>query len=369
MKLIFLTNNLAGGGAEKVLVNLANALAEKEYDVTVRSLVNYGINIDSLSRKVKYEYVFEKNFRGLNYLYKLPHWMIYRIICHGTFDVIIPYLQGVLTKIVSCAPDKQKKVAWLHGEVFEKSKLFNNSGRHNDLKKYFGCYDRVVCVSEVVKDSFLRYSGLPNDIAEVLYNTFDVKGIGEKSREAIDLRISKEKVNMCTIGKIERVKGHMRLAKTVKKLSDEGFDINLLIIGEGSQRTILENFIRDQKMEQHIKLIGFEENPYKYLSKADMFVCSSYTEGFSSAVAESLILGVPVITTDCPGMSEMLGDNEYGIITENSDEGLYEGLKQLISGSESLNHYTQKAKERSEFFSPEQTVSAVERMLEEVVYE
>ena len=98
-----------------------------------------------------------------------------------------------------------------------------------------------------------------------------------------------------------------------------------------------------------------------------MFVCSSYREGFSTAVTESLVVGTPVVSTLCSGAQELLGyNNEYGLIVENSEEGIYKGLKKLLEDKELLEYYKKKAAERGSFFSKEKTVEAVEKMLDEI---
>lgn len=371
MKLLFLINNLGGGGAERVLVNLANCLAARGHDITVRVLADTGVNREFLSEKVRYEYVFHKGFRGMNYLHKLPHKWIYHKVCHGEFDVIIPYLQGVLTKIVTYAPASQKKVAWLHAEVIGSSRLFKISAHKNEFRRYFSQYDHVACVSNLSMVSLKEFTGLSEGIS-VIYNTFDVDGIADKAREKLAEQ-SKDgfgTVKLISVGKLIEIKGYMRLIRVFNELvKKDNMDLSLSIIGEGEQRDEIERYAEENGIKERVFLPGFDANPYKYISKSDLFVCSSYTEGFSSVVAESLILGVPVLTTNCPGMDEMLGNNEYGIITENSEEALYNGLKRILSSPELLSHYKLKAKERSSFFSPEKTVNAVEQMLEAVINE
>ena len=371
MKLLFLTNDLGGGGAERVLVNLANRLAERGHDITVRALVDYGINREFLSQHVKYEYIYKRGFRGLNYLYKLPHRWIYKCICFGEYDVIIPYLQGVLTKIVSYAPYSQKKVAWLHAEVVGSSKLFRITKNRNEFRQYFSKYNHIVCVSELSRTSLNKFTGLSECIS-VINNTFDVEGITSKAKVELPNNMDSvsDTIQLISIGKLSEVKGYKRLIKAFYKLvKEDSLNLSLKIIGEGEQRREIESFAEEKGIKDLVLMPGFDSNPYKYLARSDLFVCSSYTEGYSSVVAESLILGIPVITTDCPGMQEMLGDNEYGVITENSEEALYEGMKRLLLDPNLLAHYRNKAQERSAFFSPEQTVNAVERLLEKVIHE
>ena len=117
-------------------------------------------------------------------------------------------------------------------------------------------------------------------------------------------------------------------------------------------------------MEKLVTLLGYDTNPYQYIARADLFVCASFSEGFSTAATEALIVGTPVCTVEVSGMKEMLGENdEYGIVTENSEEALYEGIKRLLDDPALLAHYRKQAALRGEQFSTEKTVKAVEDML------
>lgn len=366
-KVLFLINSLAGGGAERVLINLANELSKRSYKITVRTLADVGENKKFLSKNVKYEYIYKKKFRGLNYLYLLPHKYIYQKVAYGDFDVIIVYLHGVLTRIVSYAPSEQKTIAYLHANM-EKSPFMKRLGSKEKIRDCFKNYNRIVAVSEEVKDSFIRASGIHENVC-VKYNTFSVQEIQNKSKEDVDnQKFVQGDITLCSVGKLERVKGYLRLLKVIKRITDEGIKVCFNLIGEGSERKELEKYISDNNLQNNVSLVGFDINPYKYIKASDLFVCSSYSEGFSSVVAESLILRVPVLTTDCAGMKELLGSSgEYGLIVDNDEEGLYEGLIQLVRDQQLLEYYRRKAYERARFFEPEKSVGEVEKMIKEVV--
>ena len=113
-----------------------------------------------------------------------------------------------------------------------------------------------------------------------------------------------------------------------------------------------------------ICFLGYQTNPYKYMSKCDLFVCASFAEGFSTAATEALIVTTPVCTVEVSGMKEMLGENnEYGIVTENNEDSLYQGIKQLLDDPDLLAHYKEKAARRGKDFRTANTVKAVEDML------
>ena len=373
IKILFLTNNLGNGGAERVLVNLANELSkDPQYSVTIRCLSKSGPQIERLSDNIRCEGIIPQNwhFRGINYLYLLPHRWIYKKVVGGEqYDVIIPYLHGVLTKIISYAPKEQKTIAYLHANM-ENSPFIKQLGKQENIQRLFNSFNRIVAVSNDVKESFVKVSGIKPNRVSVVYNTFAVEEIKRLSLVPVNLKTTPGKIILCSVGKLEEVKGYKRLVDIVKRLRDDGFNFVLTIVGEGPEHQELDERIESMGITECIHLIGYDKNPYKYIQNSDLFVCSSYSEGFSSVVAESLILGVPVVTTECAGMKEMLGNNnEYGVVTDNSGEALYEGMKRLLSNPDLLAHYKKNARERSTYFSPEQTVVAVERMIEEVLHE
>ena len=130
---------------------------------------------------------------------------------------------------------------------------------------------------------------------------------------------------------------------------------------------MLEAYIRENKIENSAKLLGFRKNPYNLMHAADLLVCSSIFEGFSTFITEGLILGKPIVTTDVSGMRELLGNSEYGLITENDDEAFYEGVKRMLTEPGLMEYYTEQAKIRGRDFKCEQLVRKTEAFLEEAL--
>ena len=148
-------------------------------------------------------------------------------------------------------------------------------------------------------------------------------------------------------------------------MKSEGFNTHIYFLGVGPDENFVKDFAKENNLESSITLLGYQTNPYKYVKKCDLFVCASLAEGFSTAATEALILGTPVVTVEVSGMKEMLGDNnEYGIVTENNEDALYDGIKKILSEKGLLEYYAKQAKIRGERFSTKKTVKAVEDMLE-----
>lgn len=184
-----------------------------------------------------------------------------------------------------------------------------------------------------------------------MYNTVDDTQIREKAAQQLPADAIKRKLTVVTLGRLTYQKAYDRLLRVHKQLQEERLDFDLWILGEGEDRAELEQFIQQNHMEESVRLFGFQKNPYPFMKAADLLVCSSRYEGFSTFVTEGLILGKPIVTTDCTGMRELLGDSEYGLITDNSEKGLHDGLVQLLTQPEALRRFSEASKLRGSDFS------------------
>lgn len=366
-KILFFIPNLMHGGAEKVLVNLVNNLDKNKYDITLQTIFDVGVNKQYINKDIKYKYVFKKLFRGSSTIFKLfsPKFL-YKHLIKDEYDIVVSYLEGPTARIISGCPYESKKVSWIHIEMNDEQKFALGFRNNDEARVCYSKFDEIVCVSETVKQIFLETSGLNKSNVDVLYNTNETEQIVEKSKETIDdVTFDKNTVNICSVGKIIGTKGYDRLARIHKKLINEGLNHHIYILGIGKDEDKINKYIKENNLQDTYTLLGFRDNPYKYVAKCDLFVCSSLREGFSTAVTESLIVGTPVVSTLCSGAQELLGyNNEYGLVVENSEEGIYKEIKKLLEDRKLLAYYKKKATERGSFFSKEKTVKAVENMID-----
>lgn len=367
IRVLFLIHDLGQGGAEKVLVNLVNNMDYSKFDVTVMTLFDSGENRQFLNPNVKYKTWCRKMFPGNSHLMKLltPQ-QLHKLIIRERYDIEIAYLEGPCARVISgCVNSSVKKAAWIHIEQHTAKKASSSFRSIYEAKQCYQKFDRIVCVSESVKNDFMRALNIQAKYA-VLYNTNESEKIIQLSKENIDSEIIKAEnnvVKLVGVGKLLKNKGFDRLVKTVKRIKDEGYKLHLYILGDGPEYNTLQNYIKKNKLDLYVTLLGYQLNPYKYLAKSDLFVCASLQEGFSTAATEALILGIPVFTVSVSGMKEMLGDNEFGVIVENNDQALYLGIKRFLDEPKLLNYYKKQAIKRGETFKTDQTVSAVEDFL------
>lgn len=369
VKILFFIDELNGGGAEKVLRTLANHLDPNVFSVTVQTL-NAADPTGLLAPHIRYKAI---NRGRTNWGKKLFHdWIrlcaqmkwLYPLYIKDDYDIEVAYLECGPTKIIAGSTNKKAlKLAWVHCDLLKKEGL---AAQAEKLRAQYAPYDRVVCVSETVKDSFAKLMGTKPE-AVVLYNVNDEEEIRKKAGAVPVAPVAVPR--LVSLGRLTDEKGYDRLIDACARLKAEGVTFCLQILGEGGKRQELESAITAYDLGSQIQLLGFQENPYPYLKAADVVVCSSRYEGFSTVVTEALILGKCVVTTDCAGMDELLGDSEFGLITENSTQGIYEGLKKVLDDPALRRDYEEKAKVRGEQFSKAKAVAATQeffcRCLEE----
>lgn len=365
-KVLFLIHDMGQGGAEKVLVNLVNNMDNSKFDITVMTLFDCGENRQFLGAKVKYKTWCKKMIPGNSHLMKIfsPE-QLHKLIIKEHYDIEIAYLEGPCARVISgCQEQSTKLVGWIHIEQHGAERAAEGFRSVQEAKLCYGRFGKIVCVSQTVKEVF--YSALAVDVPyQVLYNTNESEKILKMAQEPVhDIHLSESEIKIVGVGKLLKNKGFDRILRITNRLLDEGYKVHVYILGDGQERDNLLRYVSENHLDKNVMLLGYQLNPYQYVAKCDLFVCASFAEGFSTAATEALIVGTPVCTVEVSGMKEMLGDNnEYGLVVENNDEALYQGIKRFLTEPGLLEYYTKQAKIRGRDFGTEKTVHAVEKML------
>lgn len=362
--ILFFINTLRAGGAERVLIDTVNNMDKSKYSITVQTLLDGGEFSNSLCPDINYKSIIRvKNcFLRKVFIYLLsfviPPRLVYKLFIGKDYDCECAFLEGVPTKLIAASANtKAKKLAWIHTDIcnnFEAEKVFGSVGKQ--IKCYKN-YDKIICVSEGVKEAFTSLCGNFEN-ATVVYNIIDDKKIKEQSGE----RENKKEFRIVTVGRLEDCKGYDRLLRVHKRLINEGFNYKLIFVGDGSERDALQEYVKNNSLEKVTEFLGFCSNPYKHINNADLLAFPSKIEGFSTVICESIILGKPVMATDCPGTKEILGDSEFGLVTENNEEAIYDGIKKMLSDERLRLEYSNKASCRAKMFSLENGLQEIEKL-------
>ena len=375
-KILFLAPSLGVGGMERVLVTLSNALTKKEYNVTVMLTDEKDDLKDELDQRVRlikkpYKDHFGKKLPYLRHKFyddgmwekrAAPEKLYEYYVGDEEYDVEIAFFRGLCVKIISGSANRNAvHLAWVHNDFRKAGGFQNNFSDREQVKKAYSRFDKVICVSNEAKEGFLETVGDTANLS-VIYNMLPVGRIRTLAAQTAETRLKDARLRLVTVARLEdRAKGQLRLIRAVEKLREEGKDVSLTIVGGGEDEERIRRLISDSGLSGCIEMTGERKNPYPYIREADLLVCSSYYEGYNLTVAEALIIGTPVLSTDCTGPREILDGGQYGMIVENSEEGLYRGLKELCGDPGLLKKYTEKAKERTDFFDEERILSQIER--------
>ena len=328
----FLINSLSGGGAENILMNVLRHLsAKQDYDISLVTVVGGDLE-KRIPAAVRYRKILKRD-NGLFKLFvklvlKLPRRLFAALFLRGEYDFEVAYLEGRPTRFAAAKKTSGKKIAFVHCDMAVANPvlpLYRSTAAC--LEEYRG-FDSVCFVSADALNSFERVIG-SLDNARIIHNIIDAERIVRLSEADTKPAFSTSGLKLVAVGRLAPEKNYGMLVSVVGELSRD-YETELLLIGDGPERSALEAQIRENELSC-VKLLGYSDNPYPVMKQADLLVCSSLYEGYSTVVCESLTLGVPVITTDCAGMTEILNDGRYGMITENSREGLLRGLKSLLT--------------------------------------
>lgn len=366
-KILFLIHDLGPGGAEKVLVNLVNHMDPEQFDITVMTLFDVGVNRQFLAKHIRYRYCFKHMFRGNSHVMKLPSpGFLHKWFIKEKYDIEVSYLEGPCARVISGCPHKDTKlVAWIHCLPQKNGNVTLGFRSYEEAAACYGKFHRVICVSRTAEDAFRQVFPKINRTG-VVYNTNDSHRILSLAAEPVDDIFPENRIKLIGVGKLVPVKAFDRLVRIHAKLRKEGYPVLTYILGVGALQNELERLVEELDAGDSFRFLGYQTNPYRFVSRCDLFVCSSLSEGFSTAATEALIVGTPVCTVEVSGMKEMLGSsNEYGVVTENSEDALYLAIKQLLDDPAQLSHYKKMAAIRGKDFRTEETVRAAEQMLED----
>lgn len=373
-RILFVMESLARGGAEVLLVTIANALSNLNFEVTILCYKPANELLDSLNGTVKYLYVPQKKFLIVD---KLPvvqrfynrqkaTWehraspkKLYKYyVGNQKFDVEIGFIRGPSIKIISGSNNRfSKKIAWVHTdfEVCNPKSITSGFRNFSDVKLAYSKMNSIVCVSNNVRKSFQKVIGNVSNVLTI-YNLISVDRIKKLKRG--DCSVVKRKFTVITVGRLIPDKCQLRLLHATKKLVDEGYEFDVWIIGGGSEEKELKKYCIDYHLDNVI-FFGMQDNPYVFLKQADIFLLCSKREGFAIVIPEAMTCGLPVVSTKCTGPTEILNNGEFGLLVDNSEEGVYWGMKTMMENPELLMKYKKKSLERYDDFDEKKIIKNI----------
>ena len=376
IKIAFIILCLGYGGAEKALYYLVKLMNKNKFDITVFAVLAGGkMERDFIDLGVKVKTPYSCELLSSNIIGKTAnHFKIKRVerMVNSNSSLLLKTATGEDYDIVvsyhvdsSCYavgfPKKGKRIKYIHADLANSPSYVNDNKYLFDLKTP---YDKVIGVSSIAQAGYHQIFG-KNGSSAVLLNPIDSEEINQLANE--DSVVTPEESYVCALGRLTKEKGFARLIDVYAKLRDNSFPHKLVIMGDGPESDFLKKKIGDYQIEDSVILSGYQSNPYPVIKNSKFLIVPSYSEGLSMTAMEAICLGVPVIST-CPSVGDILGDEPCGIITENSDEALYEGMSKM-SEEQFFFHAKQAAGRRRLFFNGRKMAERVEKMYLDILNE
>lgn len=331
-RVAFYLVSFSGGGAEREMIYIANHFASKGY--TVDLIVHrYSGPLETLvDDKVK-KIIIDKTY--IHDIFWLIGYMRRNKPLYIMSALHLPNWTLAIAKALSFT---KTRVSWrIVTNLTYANKYIGNT--ITKLNKYAYPFlskfvDSVICVSKGVSDDVINNYHIPHGKVKVMYNPAYCDEIHQLANCTVSHRwLNEQYRTVIAMGRLSTAKGFDDLIASFSKVHSQNNKARLIIFGEGELRNSLEQLIESLELSDAVELYGFEINPYKYLSKADLFVLSSVYEGFGNVIVEALALNIPVISTNCPsGPSEILENGKWGTLVNVGDtDGLATAILNSLS--------------------------------------
>lgn len=198
----------------------------------------------------------------------------------------------------------------------------------------------VVFVSDNARRGFEHLFGIKLINTHVINNPINATKIKNlASKKTIEYNC----FTCIVVGSLTNRKGQSRLLYAMGRLCQEGYRFHLYFVGEGSEEKSLKELSHILNISEYVHFTGFQRNPYSYMKNADLLISSSISEGYPLVSCEALSLGLPILATDCTGNRDVLQNGKYGLLVENTEEGIFRGLKSILDSPQLYENLKEKA--------------------------
>jgi glycosyltransferase involved in cell wall biosynthesis/SAM-dependent methyltransferase len=374
IKVLFFSSTLGGGGAEKHLLRIINHLDRSRFQVSL-ALVKPGgefesallgdVEKHSLNRSIKGSTTLRlyQSIEPLRRLIRLerPDLIFSLNDLVNLFNVIAVRGLEAPPKII-LGVQTPPSIAYRHSWN-PIAKLILQL-----IPRLYPRADRIVSLSRGVATDLVSLSPKIQDRITVIYNAGFEAEVLEKAQAGVSAHELPDGPLIVACGRLKTLKGFSYLIDALVEVR-KSTPASLWIIGEGEERGTLENKINKRGLQSCVRLLGFQENPFKYMAAADVFVLSSLFEGFGNVIVEAMACGVPVIATDCPyGPREIISDGKNGILVKPEDaSALARAILEVLNDDEMRKRLSVEGKDRANDFNAHTIAAEYEELFVNVV--
>ena len=371
--------SLRHGGAEKVLATFLKKLPDDKYEIDLLLNLYSGKYLPEVPGWINVLYLNKgemittnrlqdiplKAFRVMyqSVLKKFPKLLYSTILKNKKYDIEFAAIHGFRDEILNSPLKNSNKIVWIHNDL-RKTHFHNYTDE--EIRKFFG-FDKILVISEQIKADFENLAQNEDEKSRIvrIYNPLDTNEILNKANVNWESTQNPAPV-FISVGTVFPQKGFDRLLKVHQRLLHEGFPHLVKILGDGYDFENIKNLISELQITETVEMTGFTDNPYPAVKNADFYILSSRYEGFPTVLFEAVTLKKNIIATEVSGVREILENGKLGLIVENSEEGIYEGMKKALTHPESFDVYGETLKTYSMPFTLENSVNSIVQIIDDL---
>ena len=369
LSITFLITSLCEGGAERGLMTLSEHYIKEGHNITILALAEN--NFYTIPKGVKMVYLSKMNDNAWGFwkLLYMPYqaWRLKKYLDERDVFVVQSHLfRANFVNLISTMMGTKHAVQVVNHSVVSRFFKEGFSGKVNLalIRMLYPKADLIVHISKRMQSDFNKFCFRTRN-EKVIYNPYNIESIIEDSYEPIDdFMFESHKRYLVTVGRLIPLKRFSDVIEAMDKLDS---DVELILLGDGSERDSLEVLVKRYALEDRVHFLGQVKNPFKYIRKSNIFILSSEVEGFPNVIIESMLCETIVISSDClSGPREILDSSieiaqqlsdgveisEFGLLYSVGDvNGLVEAINRVLSDKSLAYIYAQRALERAKHFS------------------
>ncbi len=346
-RILFLIDSLVCGGAEKSLVSLLPLLDYDRYEVDLIMVGRGGIFESYIPPQVRVVDFPKANRLGMRLclavyslfirLFPKRHfaelrWIATRMaqpMLTKEYDVAVAYQQGFPTYYVAKRVRARRKLAWVNADIVKAGyqEQFN--------RRFYDEFDHVVAVSDTLYEMLSQTAFVSPKKLVTVYDILNVDLIRRMAGgDGYADNLPEGTLRIVTVARIAPPKNQLLAVETARELRKRGLMFRWYFVGDGSDRPVVEQRIKEYGLEDQVVILGTKANPYPYMAQCDIYVQTSLFEGFCLTLCEARLLHKPEVSTNFPIVYNQLRHGENGLIAEMNADSLADNIMRLATDDE-----------------------------------
>jgi len=369
VKICFIIPSLTGGGAERVAVTVLSALDGARHERVLYLFSGAdGVYFDRIAPGIRVVIAERRSWAG-------RLWELASFLRSSRPDIVMPFLSYFITAIAVRVAGVSSRVVFNQGTPttgflddpdFRWQKPWRRRVFAALTRLFYGRADAVVVTSEGVADDLVANYKVPRSKIRVLHNPLDLDAIvaaAAQPAEAGDP--AQDHPVVAAAGRLAGVKNYPLLLDAIAELSS-GTPVHGWILGEGVERARLEQQVADRGLGRLVTFLGFQQNPWRFIARADVFVLTSTYEGFGNVLIEAMACGTPVVATRSPGTVEIIEHGTNGLLVDHDPHAIARAIASLIADRPLRDRLVARARDSVRHYAVGQVAMRYDQLFQEL---